>query len=187
MKKTALILLCASFLFFGLTVKAQAATYYVDNTITDTHVGSATADCTNYDPVTTFACGTGSASAYKTIADINAKAFSAGDQVLFRKSQTWQELFRPASAGTSGSPIFYGAFGTGANPIIDGTGVTVPQFTGLVQVNYAYVTLDNLEIRKSGRDGVGCYNVAGFSLTNSSVHDNSFNGLNIYDCCYCFH
>lgn len=111
--------LFASFLFLTPSF-AFAATYYVDSSITDTNVGSATPDCTNYDSVA-FTCSGGSASAYKTIADINAGSFSSDDQILFRKGQTWREQLTVPSSGTSGHPITFGAYGTGAKPIITGS------------------------------------------------------------------
>ncbi|MGO9636909.1 MAG: choice-of-anchor D domain-containing protein, partial [Terracidiphilus sp.] len=46
--------------------------YYVDNTIADINIASATPDCTTYNP-TTYVCGTGSANAFATVADISSK------------------------------------------------------------------------------------------------------------------
>jgi hypothetical protein len=107
-------------LLSGLAVSQHvyAATYYVDSSITDTSVGSATPDCTNYDPVA-FTCSGGSASAYKTIADINAfSALAPGDSVLFRKGQTWREQLTVPSSGTAGNPITFGSYGSGNKPQI---------------------------------------------------------------------
>ena len=53
------------------------AIYYVDNNITDTYVASAMQDCTTYNPVTFETTG-GTASVFKTMADINAFAALAG-------------------------------------------------------------------------------------------------------------
>ena len=100
--------------------KAAGTTYYVDNTITDTNVASATPDCTNYN-LTTYTCSGGSASAFATIADINAfSALAPGDSVLFRKGQTWREQLTVPSSGSAGNPITFGAYGEGVNPIISG-------------------------------------------------------------------
>lgn len=118
MKRFLLVL----FLIVSLSSWSYATTYYVDNTITDTHVASATPDCSNYDP-STFACSGGFASAYATVADINAGSFSAGDQILFRKGQTWHEQFTLPSVGSSGNPITVSSFGSGAQPMFDGADV----------------------------------------------------------------
>ena len=113
-------LIFGNFLFEIKVVGAVGTTYYVDSSITDTNVGSATADCTNYDP-TAFTCSGGSASAYKTIADINAfSALAAGDSVLFRKGQTWREQLTVPASGSSGSPITFGSYGSGSLPVING-------------------------------------------------------------------
>lgn len=109
---------------------AAGTIYYVDNTITDTHVASATPDCTNYDPVA-FTCGGGSASAYATIADINASTFQPDDQILFRKGQTWREQLTVPSSGTSGHPITFGAFGSGVAPIVGGNVVPTEESGGV--------------------------------------------------------
>jgi len=117
--KAAALIFCAGVLFFGLATQASATTYYVDSSITDTNVGSATPDFTTYNP-TTFETTGGSASVYKTIADVAAKTFTAGDSVLFRKGQTFQK--------TSGTFEFqagvtFGAYGSGNNPQFEGARV----------------------------------------------------------------
>ena len=110
------------FLFPVKEAEANGTTYYVDSSITDTNVGSATPDFTTYNP-TTFETTGGSASVYKTIADINACSFSAGDSILLRKGQTWREQLTVPSSGSAGSPITFGAYGTGDDPIINGADV----------------------------------------------------------------
>ena len=97
-------------------VKA-ATTYYVDNSITDTNASSAIPDCVNYDPVT-FTCGGGTASVYKTIADVNLKSFSPGDLILFRRGQTWREQLNIKNSGLPDSQITYSDYGEGVKPRI---------------------------------------------------------------------
>jgi hypothetical protein len=116
MKKTlysilALLLFCST---------AIATDYYVDTTCDDNNVGSATVDGTGYDP-TGPSCTGGSDSYYVSIADLNAKSFSAGDNIYLRKGQAWTGVeWTMNDSGSYGSPITIDAFGTGANPIIDG-------------------------------------------------------------------
>jgi hypothetical protein len=84
---------------------SQAATYYVDcNANGDAGTGLTTAADV----------------AWKTIAKVNASSFSAGDSVLFNKGCTWREQLTVPSSGSSGSPITFGAYGTGAAPVITG-------------------------------------------------------------------
>lgn len=157
--------LAFSLFSFPLPVKeaeANGTTYYVDNTITDTNVGSATPDFTTYNP-TTFETTGGSASVYKTIADINTfSALAAGDSVLFRKGQTWWETLIVPSSGSAGSPITFGAFGTEDDPIINSV--------------WAY-RVNNRTVAEYEVSGVGHKWDAGYSQNGSFEHytGNNFN------------
>ncbi|MFA6106701.1 MAG: choice-of-anchor Q domain-containing protein, partial [Patescibacteria group bacterium] len=117
-------LLCSFFIFLGgLTFASPAygATYYVDSSVTDTNVASATPDFTTYNH-TTFATDTGTDSVFKTIADINAfSALQPGDNVYFRKGQIWREQLTVPASGTDGHVIIFGAFGSGDDPILLGS------------------------------------------------------------------
>jgi len=103
-----------SLLYLFSFSSADAATYYVDSSLIDTNVASGTADCTTYNP-SNYTCGSGSASAYKTLADVSARTFSPGDSILFKKGDSWEGTITVTSSGTSGSPITYGSFGTASD------------------------------------------------------------------------
>ena len=84
-----------------------SATYYVDATL-----GSdASADPTNI------------ATPWQTIAKVNSTL--TGDQsdtnVLFKKGETWREQLTVPGSGTSGHPFTFGAYGSGADPILNGS------------------------------------------------------------------
>jgi len=111
---------------------ASGTTYYVDSTIPDLHVASATPDCSNYNPAT-FHCGGGSAVGYATIADINTIKFAPGSQILFRRGQIWREQLSDivgskGYSGTAGQPITFGAYGSVNSPlpIISGANIVAP-------------------------------------------------------------
>jgi hypothetical protein len=87
----------------GLPMIAAAATYYVD--------ASGGNDSNS---------GLTSASAWKTIAKVNAASFVAGDQILFKRGEVWRESLVPPSNGASGSPIAFDAYGAGEAPTITG-------------------------------------------------------------------
>lgn len=122
------------------------ATYYVDSSVTDTYVASATPDFTTYNPVT-FATDTGSDLVYKTIADLNVKTWSAGDFIYFRKGQTWTEQLNIAQSGSAGLPITFDAYGTGAKPIIDADDTR--NYCILASDDLSYITLKNLAVKDS--------------------------------------
>jgi hypothetical protein len=96
---------------FGLT--ANATNYYVSNSGNDSNNGT--------DPST----------AWKTLDKVNSfNEFMPGDKILFKKGDTFYGTITVSNSGSSGSPITYGAYGTGANPVITGF-TTVSSWTNL--------------------------------------------------------
>ncbi|HMG68949.1 MAG TPA: choice-of-anchor Q domain-containing protein, partial [Chitinophagaceae bacterium] len=91
------------FVFFGLT--ANATTYYVSLNGNDAN------------------SGTLMTSPWKTIAKINRSTFLPGDSILFRKGDTWREQLTLPSSGSLGNLITFGAYGSGAKPIINAADV----------------------------------------------------------------
>ena len=69
--------------------------------------------------------------AWQTITKVNATTFQPGDVVAFRRGDAFYGTLTPANSGTTGKPIIYTAYGTGAKPKIYGsqpvTGWTVHQ------------------------------------------------------------
>jgi len=96
---------CSLLVIFVLAcAPAWGATYYVDATRGSD--GNA---------------GTAAESAWKTVAKVNASTFSAGDSILFKRGETWWETLTPPSSGAAENPIIFGAYGSGANPVFDGS------------------------------------------------------------------
>jgi hypothetical protein len=60
------------------------------------------------------------ATAWKTIAHVNSQTLSPGDNVYFQRGETWREQVTVDESGSSSNPITFGAYGTGANPILSG-------------------------------------------------------------------
>ena len=59
--------------------------------------------------------------AWETIAKVNAATLNPGESVLFKRGETWAEMLTPPSPGATGKHIIFDAYGSGANPIIDGS------------------------------------------------------------------
>ena len=82
---------------------------------------------------------------WKTVAKVNATTLPAGSTVYFRTNDTWREQLTIPSSGTSGNPITFTKYDStgesGADPIIDSTGVVV-DFNGK-----DYIVLENIEVR----------------------------------------
>jgi len=64
--------------------------------------------------------GTALASAWKTMGHVNGQTFQPGDSILFKRGDVWNEGLTPPSSGSSGSPITFDAYGTGAPPNLTG-------------------------------------------------------------------
>jgi hypothetical protein len=111
------------------SVAAQTTTVYVDGTI-------GPASCVNYS-VATRACGSGTATAYKTIASAGA-ASTAGMAILIRGG-AYRESLVPPSSGTQAQPIVFRRFGTEAPSI---TGVEI----GITLTGRAFVEIDGLTV-----------------------------------------
>lgn len=95
-----------------LSILSFSATYYISNTGNDSNSG-----------LTTTA-------AWQSLAKVNASSFNPGDQILFKKGDSWYGTLTIKQSGTAGNPITFGAYGTGANPIITGF-TTVTGWTNL--------------------------------------------------------
>ena len=88
-------------MIFGLT--ATAKDYYISNSGNDSNSGT--------DP----------SSPWQTLSKLNSfKNFSPGDNIYFKRGDTFYGMLMVNQSGLSGNPITYGAYGTGANPVITG-------------------------------------------------------------------
>ena len=95
----------AAVLIFG-TVSAKAATYYVSQSSgNDRWTGRAPRP-------------NGSRGPWKTLARASTN-YVAGDRILLKCGDTWNEEFHPKGSGTPGNPIVIGSYAGGAKPVID--------------------------------------------------------------------
>lgn len=102
-RKAGQALMAAAFVLV-MSAPVQAATYYVD---------SAAGNDAN--------AGTSTSAPWKTIAKVNGRTYAAGDSILFKRGSTWREQLRVPSSGAAGSPITFGAYGTGNKPRLYGS------------------------------------------------------------------
>jgi hypothetical protein len=103
-------LLIISLLFLSLTVSATK--YYVKNGGSD------------------IAAGTSDGAAWATISKVNSVALSAGDSVLFKRGSTWREILT-VDNGSAAARIYYGAYGTGAKPLLFNSADVLAGWTNL--------------------------------------------------------
>ncbi len=65
--------------------------------------------------------GTSPSAPWQTLAKVNGFAFPAGASVLFNRGDTFIGQLAPTASGSAGSPIVFDAYGTGADPTIQGS------------------------------------------------------------------
>jgi len=144
-------------ILFLVSFQANATIYYVDN---------AGSDAAN---------GTSEGTAWQTIAKINASTFLPGDQIFLKKGCTWNEQLIPPR-----SNLYFGSYGTGANPIITGfkslsswvnEGSNIWSTTFSNSVNYQNTVYINGALRAKGR-----YPNTGWLIFNSSATKNTIAG-----------
>ncbi|MDD2305505.1 MAG: fibronectin type III domain-containing protein [Prolixibacteraceae bacterium] len=96
-KRILLTIIIASFSMISFS-----ATYYVSSSGNDSNSGLTTS------------------MAWKTLAKINSTSFKAGDLILFQRGDAFYGSLIVNNSGIAGSPITFGSYGTGNNPIITG-------------------------------------------------------------------
>jgi len=87
--------------------------------------------------------GLSSASAWKTIAKVNATELSPGDLVLFQGGQTFNGRLYIRSSGSAGFNIKFSSYGNGRATINGGSGTAVYAY------NCAYISIDSLIVAGS--------------------------------------
>lgn len=96
--KTYLLIICV----FTACLNMHATTYYVSNNGNDSNTG------------------TSPSYSWESLDKVNNYTFSPGDSILFNRNDTWRGQLNPQSGNTNGH-IYYGAYGSGAKPVIMGS------------------------------------------------------------------
>ncbi len=119
--------------------------------------------------------GTSVLSPWRTVNKVNSTIFSPGDQILFKRGDTWTVLnaggqLTISSSGISESArIVYGAYGLGNKPIFEGTGLSGK---GASVSGKKYVTLQDLDFRNSPQQGVDLQDCTHVSVLRIDVSSN---------------
>lgn len=127
--------------------------------------------------------------AWKTLSKFNGTIFAPGDTISFKRGQTFSGTMTPLGSGTSAAWITIGAYGTGANPIIDGSAVG----GAFAVTNMHHTRIENIDF--SGSNGTsqtfyfsGCYDIYMYNVTvrdsGTNTSGASADGYNItWDSC----
>src|SRR5208282_2419536 len=67
--------------------------------------------------------GTSAESPWRSVAKVNALALLPGDTVYFKRGGEWRETIEPHRGGAPGRPVTITAYGSGPQPVINGSDV----------------------------------------------------------------
>ena len=141
------------FIWAALQTGAFAATYYVDSAAGD-----------DQNP------GTTQNAPWRTLDNINAKTFTAGDSILFRAGGVYNGSVVFKGSGQEENPITVGSYGDGAKPVINGKGTSY----ALLLEDVSYWTISGLEVTNRSVSGTvstksGIAAVANFGYTAKGI------------------
>jgi parallel beta-helix repeat protein len=146
--------------------KSIGATYYVDNLYGN--------DSNN---------GLSSSAAWKSLTKVNAKTFSPGDYILFKRGGIWYGTLSVRNNGTSSSRIVYGAYGSGNNPRIDGSNT---RSNTIYIYSKHYVTIKNLKLQNAvGSGQILIANCSNIRIENNQFYVTGHGGIFIENSSYC--
>ena len=95
---------------------------------------------------------------WQTLSKVLGTQMSPGDTVYFKRGETWTEhdLWSAKHSGTAGTPVTWDAYGSGAKPIIDGTGGTdyIIYMDVSGATNKGDLTFKNLDFRNGTLRGI---------------------------------
>lgn len=114
--------------------------------------------------------GTSAATAWQSIAAVNAADLAPGDAVSFRRGQTFVGELHLRDDGTDGAPITIGAYGDGARPIVDAGGGAA--YSTCVWLDYAdHVVVEQLHLRNAHYAGVYLDGATGAVIRDCEITD----------------
>lgn len=132
--------------------------------------------------------GLSEGNAWKTISKVNSTTLVAADRVKLQRGEKWrgEEVDRPGP-GSSGSPIVFEPYGTGAKPILDGseliTGWTAEGTTNVWEASFVPNDVNNPDTERVFFDdvtGVPKASIAALAVNNDWFYDGAVDKLYVY-------
>ena len=109
---------------------------------------------------------------FKSLSKLSSKFFQEGDQILFKRGETYSGALTLKGYGTASNPIRVGTYGSGDMPVINGRGAQAG-----ITLKANHIILDGLEITNpNGYYGIYIGTLqagenAGITVSNCYVHD----------------
>lgn len=119
--------------------------------------------------------GTTVASAWKSLAKVNASHFLPGDVVYFKRGSTWTGELDIRDSGIPGSPITFSDYGSGPRPTISNAGVG----TRVVKIFGSWVVIQGFLVKDSGDVAVEIENGANHNVVQNIEATNSGQGISV--------
>jgi Nitrous oxidase accessory protein len=101
-------------------------------------------------------CGAGAGAAdgtadapFTSLAQANAVTLAPGDRLLFERGSTCLGTLQPSGSGDASAPVTIGAYGTGAQPVIDGNGA----HDAVLLQNLQHIVVQDLDITNAADPG----------------------------------
>lgn len=116
------------------------------------------------------------ATAWATIAKVNAATLASNDVVAFRGGDTFTGTITPQRDGTAAASLVFTSYGVGQATISAGGGTAVD---GLTATNRSYVTIDNLTFLGDGSTNTDGH---GIHVINNQAGDTHLPGILIQYC-----
>lgn len=111
--------------------------------------------------------------AFKNLSKIWGINIASGDTILLKRGEVWHESLPIPASGTPGSPITFGAYGTGDKPKIDGLKNDQTTLTTAIGINdKSYLIIKDLAITRTYKPIV-LYNTTNIILDNVSSYGNT--------------
>ena len=123
--------------------------------------------------------GTSPAKAWKTLGYVETQMTGGtvlpGHTVRLKAGETWTERFTPPTSGTLGNLITFDRYGTGADPIIDGTAQTYAFDVGF---SIDYIGIKDIQVINATSHGLYFAGNLGGFIDGVTAYDNGGSGIN---------
>jgi len=118
--------------------------------------------------------GLSEVTAWQIIAKVNSSSFSPGDKILLKRGEFWREQLIVSSSGNAKNPITFGAYGIGADPIINGSDLVTGWALYSTNVWVAYLADNTRLVLIDGRMGNEQSSIANIDSINKWYWDSNF-------------
>ncbi len=118
--------------------------------------------------------GTTPTAAWKTLSKAGSAALAPGDGVMFKKGGAWTGVLTISRSGTSSNPVWFGSYGAGNLPLIQGG-------SDCVRINSSYVVFQGFQVDDCGWAGVKLSSGASFNTVDRNVISHNVAGVYVAD------